>query len=40
MAEALLGKQVAGQGAGRSKRAAEQSAAQAAWESLIEQEAF
>lgn len=40
VAEALLGKQVAGQGAGRSKRAAEQSAAQAAWESLIEQEAF
>lgn len=40
VAEALLGKQVAGQGVGRSKRAAEQSAAQAAWESLIEQEAF
>ncbi len=34
VAEVLLGKQVVGQGEGRSKQAAEQSAAQAAWESL------
>ncbi len=34
VAEVLLGKQAVGQGAGRSKQAAEQSAAQAAWESL------
>jgi ribonuclease-3 len=38
VAEVLLGKKVAGQGAGRSKQAAEQAAAQAAWKSLTEQE--
>ena len=35
VAEVLLGKQVTGQGAGHSKQAAEQSAAQAAWEFLM-----
>jgi ribonuclease-3 len=34
VAEALLGKDVAGQGQGRSKQAAEQEAARAAWEAL------
>ena len=34
VAEVLLGKQVAGRGSGRSKQAAEQAAARAAWESL------
>lgn len=34
VAELLLGKQVVGRGAGHSKQAAEQSAAQAAWEGL------
>ncbi len=34
VAEALLGKDVVGQGSGRSKQASEQAAAQAAWESL------
>ncbi len=33
VAEALLGKKVVGRGSGRSKQAAEQSAAQSAWES-------
>ncbi len=37
VAEVLLGKKVAGQGEGRSKQAAEQAAAQAAWESLVQQ---
>jgi ribonuclease-3 len=32
VAEVLLGKQVVGQGSGRSKQAAEQAAAQTAWE--------
>ncbi len=36
--EVLLGKKVAGQGAGHSKQAAEQAAAWAAWKSLMEQE--
>ena len=36
-AEVLLGKKVAGRGAGRSKQVAEQSAAQAAWGSLVQQ---
>lgn len=36
VAEVLLGKKLAGQGMGRSKQAAEQVAAQAAWESLME----
>ena len=35
VAEVLLGKEVAGQGMGRSKQSAEQAAAQAAWESLV-----
>jgi len=35
VAEVLLGKEVVGQGMGRSKQAAEQAAAQAAWESLM-----
>ncbi len=35
--EVLLGKKVAGRGAGRSKQVAEQAAAQAAWESLTRQ---
>ena len=34
VAEVLLGKQVAGQGSGHSKQAAEQSAAQSAWQLL------
>jgi ribonuclease-3 len=34
VAEVLLDKQVAGRGSGRSKQAAEQAAARAAWESL------
>ncbi len=38
VAEVLLGKKVAGQGAGHSKQAAEQAAAQAAWKSLMQQE--
>ena len=38
VAEVVLGQEVAGQGMGRSKQAAEQSAAQAAWESLLAQE--
>jgi ribonuclease-3 len=37
VAEVLLGKKLAGQGTGRSKQAAEQMAAQVAWESLVEQ---
>jgi len=37
VAEVLLGKKVAGQGVGRSKQAAEQAAAQAAWETLSRQ---
>ena len=37
VAEVLLGKKLAGQGMGRSKQAAEQMAAQVAWESLVEQ---
>jgi len=37
VAEVLLGKEVAGQGAGHSKQAAEQASAQAAWESLMQQ---
>jgi ribonuclease-3 len=36
VAQVLLVKKVAGQGAGRSKQAAEQAAARAAWESLME----
>jgi ribonuclease-3 len=36
VAEVLLGKKLAGQGTGRSKQAAEQSAAQVAWESLMQ----
>jgi ribonuclease-3 len=36
VAQVLLVKEVAGQGEGRSKQAAEQSAAQAAWESLMQ----
>jgi ribonuclease-3 len=35
VAQVLLGKQVRGQGSGRSKQAAEQAAARAAWESLM-----
>jgi ribonuclease-3 len=38
VAEVVLGKEVAGQGMGHSKQAAEQSAAHAAWESLSAQE--
>ena len=38
VAEVVLDKEVAGQGMGRSKQAAEQSAAQTAWESLLAQE--
>ena len=38
VAEVLLAKKVAGQGCGPSKQAAEQAAAQAAWESLSERE--
>jgi len=38
VAEVVLGQEVAGQGMGRSKQAAEQSAAQAAWESLSAQD--
>jgi ribonuclease-3 len=37
VAEVLLSKEVAGQGSGRSKQAAEQAAARAAWESVVEQ---
>ena len=37
VAEVLLARKVAGQGSGPSKQAAEQAAAQAAWESLVEQ---
>ncbi|HEY68275.1 MAG TPA: ribonuclease III [Thermoflexia bacterium] len=37
VAEVLLGKEVAGQGVGRSKQAAEQAAAQAAWETITRQ---
>jgi ribonuclease-3 len=37
VAEVLLGKKLAGQGTGRSKQAAEQMAAQEAWEFLVEQ---
>ncbi|MCX7681018.1 MAG: ribonuclease III [Anaerolineae bacterium] len=36
VAEVLLGDKVAGQGTGRSKQAAEQAAARAAWTSLVE----
>ena len=36
VAQVLLGQKVAGQGYGRSKQAAEQAAAQAAWESLVQ----
>jgi len=35
VAEVLLGKEMAGQGTGRSKQAAEQAAAQKAWEALV-----
>ena len=37
VAEVLLSKEVAGQGPGHSKQAAEQAAARAAWESVVEQ---
>jgi len=37
VAEVLLGKKLAGQGTGRSKQAAEQMAAEVAWESLVGQ---
>lgn len=39
VAEALLRRKVVGQGAGRSKQAAEQAAAQEAWETLVRSEA-